>query len=184
MKKHNLAFIDLETTGLDPNKHEIIEIGCIVARQVSQNGQGCTLEKIEEFEIRVKPEHLETAEPEALRINGYNETDWVFASDLAQALKTLSDKTEGAMMIAHNLTFDWSFLEKAFAKTGVLNKMDFHRIDLLSVAFARLYHETKVDKFSLRALTEYFGLTNERAHTALADIRVSFEVYKKLLGLS
>ena len=30
MKKHNLAFIDIEATGLDVSKHEIIEIGCII----------------------------------------------------------------------------------------------------------------------------------------------------------
>jgi len=33
MKKHPLAFIDLETTGLNPDTHEIIEIGCLVVRQ-------------------------------------------------------------------------------------------------------------------------------------------------------
>ena len=41
MKKHNLAFIDLETTGLDPDKQEMIELGCVVARQVANpSGRG------------------------------------------------------------------------------------------------------------------------------------------------
>ncbi|MEK9183615.1 MAG: exonuclease domain-containing protein [Patescibacteria group bacterium] len=40
MKKHNLAFTDLETTGLDAHKHEIIEIGCIVAKQIEGLGLG------------------------------------------------------------------------------------------------------------------------------------------------
>jgi oligoribonuclease (3'-5' exoribonuclease) len=40
MKKHNLAFVDVETTGTDPFKHEIIEIAGIIARQVPQPDRG------------------------------------------------------------------------------------------------------------------------------------------------
>ncbi|MEK7477748.1 MAG: 3'-5' exonuclease, partial [Patescibacteria group bacterium] len=129
MKKSNLAFIDLETTGLDPVKHEIIEIGCILARQVGREGQGPAIEVIEEFDLRVKPEHLETSDPESLRINGYNEMDWLFAVDLGSAMKAVSDKTDGAILVAQNVAFDWLFLEKAFVKTSVPNKMDYHRLD-------------------------------------------------------
>ena len=41
MRKHNLAFIDVETTGLNAMKHEIIELGCVLAKP--------DLEIIEEF---------------------------------------------------------------------------------------------------------------------------------------
>jgi DNA polymerase III epsilon subunit-like protein len=49
------------------------------------------------------------------------------------------------------------------------------------MAYAKLYHSEKLTKFNLASLAEYFGLKNERAHTALADTRVTYEVYKKLL---
>ena len=39
MKKRNLAFIDLETTGLNPDRQEIIELGCVVVEQVPQAGR-------------------------------------------------------------------------------------------------------------------------------------------------
>ena len=184
MKKHNLAFIDLETTGLDPDKQEMIELGCVVARQVANpSGRGAKLEIVSEFDLKIKPEHLETAEPDALRINGYNSGDWLFAADLPQALKLLNEKAEGAMMISHNITFDWSFLERAFIKTKMQNKLASVRLDILSMAFAKLYHDPKIQRFNLRALTEYFGLKNDQAHTALADIKVTVEIYKKLLEI-
>ena len=50
-------------TGLLLEKHEIIEVGCIVARQVPQNSGGARLEVIEEIEMKVRPEHIETADP-------------------------------------------------------------------------------------------------------------------------
>ena len=34
MKKRNLAFIDLETTGLNPTRQEIIELASVVVEQV------------------------------------------------------------------------------------------------------------------------------------------------------
>ncbi len=183
MKKRNLAFIDLETTGLNPTRQEIIEVGCVVVRQVPTIGRGAKLEIISEFDSKVKPEHLETAEPEALRINGYNDADWLFAASLEQAMKVLVEKTEDAIMISHNITFDWSFLQSAFAKTKLVNKMSPVRLDLMSMAFAKLYHRETVQRFNLKALSDYFGIKNERAHTAMSDIKASIEIYKKLLEI-
>ncbi|KKS11066.1 MAG: hypothetical protein UU67_C0085G0001, partial [Candidatus Daviesbacteria bacterium GW2011_GWB1_41_5] len=37
------------------------------------------------------------------------------------------------------------------------------------------------ERFNLGALAKYFGVENEKAHSALADIRATFEIYKKLL---
>jgi oligoribonuclease (3'-5' exoribonuclease) len=49
MRKNNLAFIDLETTGLDPEKHEILEIGLVLARQTLTPGRGSQVELIEKM---------------------------------------------------------------------------------------------------------------------------------------
>ena len=51
------------------------------------------------------------------------------------------------------------------------------------LAFAKLYDDPGAQKFSLRALCDYFGVKNEHAHSAMSDIKATFEVYKKLMGL-
>jgi DNA polymerase-3 subunit epsilon len=183
VKKRNLAFIDLETTGLDAEKHEIIEIGCIIVRQIPCEGRGCDLEIIEEIDLKVKPEHLETSDPESLKINSYNDADWLFAISLEQAMKILAEKTDGAVLVAQNIAFDWLFLEKAFVKTKIKNTMDFRRLDLISMAYAKLYHNPKITRFSLHSLCHHFDIKNERAHSAMADIRAEFEVYKRLIQI-
>src|SRR5690606_16292571 len=175
MKKHNLAFIDLETTGLDPDVHEIIEIGGIVVKQIPQNGRGAKLEIIDECEDKVKPEQTAVADPEALRINGYNEAEWLFAADLKNVMQNVADKTQSANLVAQNVTFDWSFLNKAFKKTGVQNKMHYHKIDVINLAFTRFYHDPNIQYFNLKTLAEHFNIKNEKAHTALADIKTTFE---------
>lgn len=182
MKLHNLAFIDTETTGTDPNKHEIIELAVIIAKQVDRPGKGPKLEIIEEKEWKIKPAHLETAEEEALRVNGYNEVDWMFASDLKPVMEEFAKKTQSCSFVSHNLVFDYAFVQKAFEKTGVESNMHYAKLDTISIAFARLYDAPQADKFSLRALCELFKIENSKAHTALADTRALVAVYKKLMN--
>jgi len=182
MKKETLAFIDLETTGLDPTVHEIIEIGCIIAKQTPRAGKGPLVEKVEEFDIKVKPEHIETATPEALRINKYSEAEWLFASSLEQAVKQLAPKINGAIVVGQNVPFDLSFLEAAFKKVGVPFDVHIFKLDIVSIAFAKFYDDESMQKFGNYTLCERLGIKNEKAHTALSDIRSSFDVYKKLLG--
>lgn len=183
MKKHNLAFVDVETTGTDPFKHEIIEIAGIIARQVPQPDRGAKLEIIEEFEYKIKPENLEVAEPQALRINGYSDADWLFAPSLKEVMNALSPKLKDTVIVGQNVHFDWNFVNQGFLKSGLPNPMHYHKIDIMPIFFARTYHDPKVQWFNLGSITEYFGLKNDKAHTALADIRVTYEIYKKLLNV-
>ncbi len=182
MKVHNLAFIDTETTGTDPNRHEIIELAVIIARQVTREGKGPSIEIIEEAEWKIKPEHINTADEQALRVNGYNEVDWMFAVDRKKAMQEFAKKTQSCTFVSHNLVFDYAFVMKAFDETGVDNQMHYAKLDTISIAFARLYDVPSADKFSLRFLCDLLKVENSKAHTALADTRALVEIYKKLMS--
>lgn len=181
MKVHNLAFVDVETTGTDFEKHEIIELALIVVRQVEREGKGPSIEILGEYEWKIKPERLDLAEEEALRINGYNEADWIFASPLKNVLEDFNKKAEGCTFVSHNLVFDYNFIDKAYRKTGIENNMHYGKLDTISIAFARLYDAPQADKFSLKYLCELLKVENTKAHTALADTRALVEIYKKLM---
>jgi DNA polymerase III epsilon subunit family exonuclease len=175
MRKHNLAFIDIETTGLDVIDHEIIEIGCVLSTP--------DLKVIEEFELKVKPEHLEFADPTSMKINHYEESAWVDALSLKEAMKILSEKAKDSIMVGQNIAFDSGFLEHAFAKYHIKNNMHYHKLDTISIAWAKFHKDTDFEHFSLREMCKRFGITNENAHSALSDARATFELYKKLMSL-
>lgn len=175
MKKHNFIFIDIETTGLNLLKHEIIEIGCVVTTP--------DLKVIEEFELKIKPEHIENADPVALKINHYDKDVWHDAISLAEAMNILAFKSKDSIMVGQNVAFDSGFLEYAFAKTGVTNTMHYHKLDTISLAWAKLHKEPDLEHFSLRELCLRFGIENDKAHTGLGDARATFLLYKKLMSL-
>lgn len=181
MKESILAFLDTETTGLNPEKHEVIEVGVVLVRQTSRPGRGPSVEVIEEIDLKIKPERIEDAEEEALRINGYNDADWMFAPELKPAMQMLAKKLEGAVMVSHNISFDAPFMEKTFERAGVENTMKRYKLDTLSIAFARFYNRDGDIKYSLGYLCDLFGVKNENAHTALADARALYQVYKKMM---
>ena len=97
MRNHNLAFVDIETTGLDVLEHEIIEIGCVLTTP--------DLEVIEEFELKIKPEHIENANPVSLKVNHYKEEDWVDALPLEEAMQIFAEKVKGCILGLLNMLF-------------------------------------------------------------------------------
>lgn len=178
MLQNTFAFIDVETTGLDKDKHEIIELAAVIAK----NKDGI-FTVIDELDLKIQPKNIEKADPQALRVNGYNEADWLFAVELEDAMKSFAEKTEGAIFIAHNATFDYGFIEEAFKKTGVQNRMHRYVLDSLSIAFGILNINDDVGKLSLGSLCQKYGVENKKAHSAFADAYATYEVFKAMMKL-
>jgi DNA polymerase-3 subunit epsilon len=175
MRKHNLAFIDIETTGLDATEHEIIEIGCVITSP--------ELEVIEKFDFKIKPTHIENADPVSLKVNHYDEDNWKDAITLEDGMKIFSEKVKDCIMVGQNVPFDSGFLEQSFSKTKIKNLMHYHKLDTISIAWAKLHREPDLEHFSLREMCKRFGIKNEHAHTALSDAQATYELYKKLMSL-
>lgn len=173
-----LAITDVETTGLDPEIHEIIEIGLVLVNQR-------TLEIIEKLNIWVKPEHLDRASERALEVNGYNERihEWDNAVTLEEAMKLYAEKTEGALCVAHNAVFDGPFIKAAFKRAGVENPMDYHVVCQMSVAWNRL-GMSGLEKLKLSEIAKFLGLPPEpEVHRAINGAMLAYEVLKRMRGV-
>lgn len=172
-----IALTDIETTGLSPLKHEIIEIGCVIFSEKDFKIHA-------QLNFKVKPERIEDADPKALQVNGYTKEDWEDGMTLFQALNFYAEATEGCTFMAHNAMFDWSFLEVAAERENIQFKFkSHHKIDTVSVAWCKIPH-TKVTSWSLKTLCTYFGIPPEPSiHRAVNGALCTYEVYKKLMQL-
>ena len=168
-----ITFVDLETTGLDFRRHEILEIGVIRA-------DAKTLEVVAQCDVRVSPERLGDASPEALAIAGFSLEEWAEASTLEVALARVAPLFEGALVAGHNVGFDWAFLEEAFRQEELpLPEVDYHRLDTASLAWP-LVATGELRSLSLDSVAAYLGLARPSPHRAMADARCSLEVARRL----
>ncbi|MDO8442915.1 MAG: 3'-5' exonuclease [bacterium] len=171
-----IAITDVETTGLDPKVQEIVEIGLVVIDQ-------STLMIIDTLNVKIKPEHIETASEFALKLNGYNSADWEKAISLPEAMALYAEKTKEAMFCAHNVTFDWSFIAESFKKTGVKNEMDYHRLDLFTMAWMKLKN-SGLEKLNMNEVAKFLGIPEEPLpHRGINGAMTEYEIYKKLIML-
>lgn len=173
-----IAVTDLEFTGLDPDRHEIIEIGLVVL-------DPHTLETLREWEIYVAPQHMERADPEALKIAGYAPTAWHDATRGDIALMQFLEHTRGTVFAAWG-AMDWIFITKAMREHRLEPNNYFfkHPRDIWSICCA-LYQqriqETGISNPSLSWFSEELGIPKEPTpHRALNGARQAVAVYKAL----
>jgi DNA polymerase III alpha subunit (gram-positive type) len=176
IKEKNLAFIDIETTGLNPLKHEIIEIACILV-------EGKSLKVLREISMKVSPHDMEGADQKALRLTGYSKKKWKDAVSLRQALNGLNNVAKNAMLVGWNISFDWSFLVRDFESLGIKYKFDYHRIDAMSMAYAKQDKLRYVGHLRLSKIASLLGFRNWKKHSAMGDTRITYEVFKKLMEI-
>jgi len=169
-----IAFVDLETSGLDPTRHEILEIGVVRV-------DGRSLETLGMFDVRVQPKRIEDADPEALRINRWTQEAWSDAVPLDVALVRTKPLVEGALLAGHNVSFDRSFLDAAWRSTGVpAPPMDHHVLDTAALSWPLLVAGL-VDSLSLDPVCRHLAIECAEPHHALTDARRSLEVARRLL---
>ena len=168
-----IAFLDIETTGLDPERHEIIEIAV-------QRVDPVTLHPLRTLNMKVHPEHLETADPVALRVAGFEPAAWRLSRPLDHALREAAPLLAGALVAGHNVGFDWRFLERNYRRRGLpLPMVDYHRLDTASLAWP-LLSSGELRSLSLDSLCTYFGIPRPSPHRALADVKATILVARRL----
>lgn len=159
---------DLETTGLNPSQHEIIEIGAVKY----QGGK-----KIAEFESFINPGVRIPAK--ITEITGINDRMVKNAPGLEKVINDFIEFAGTGVLVAHNADFDYGFIRTALEKLEI-EKDDYTVLDTLGLSRA-VVKDSKNHK--LNTLAKYFGVDLENHHRALDDANATAEVLAKLLEL-
>lgn len=156
--------LDLETTGLDSNRHQILEVGAVRFR-----GD----EVVETYQTLVNPG---VAIPEFIqRLTHISPQQVKRAPFFSSVASEIEDFLGADPIIGHNIQFDIGFL----ANNGVrLNNPSYDTWDLATVFMPRSR------QYSLKYLTSHFKVEHNDAHRALADAMATKNVYVKLLRLA
>lgn len=188
-----LASVDLETTGLDPAKHDAWEIA-IVRRDTS----GLVSEYL--WQKRPSEQGLLEADPEALEISRYHERMTV--PEGAEAIDVITGKTvtlgelfrdihgllDGAILIGSNVgAFDADFLRRMLGSAPWY----YRPVCAVTLAAGFLYSAERGEMpdedvpFSTGHVSAHMGVRQpgfRERHTALPDARWAFDLYTTVIS--
>jgi DNA polymerase III epsilon subunit-like protein len=172
------AFLDCEFGGLDPELHDITEIGVIVTDY--------RLAELSVAEWKVKA-RADRITPEAAQISGYDPAAWADAKPVREVLTEFAamlPKDRKIVPAGQNVRMDVMFLERAYKKCGLPYPFDYHVIDLATLFYAwSLVAGEIVPALSLRQAATIAGLVEGGvAHRALADARLTLDTFRHYVG--
>lgn len=179
----NYLALDLETTGLSPDKHAITQIACIPII----NGV-----KKDPFMSCVKPHHGAVIDPYALEIQKKTHKQIMEYPEASIVIENLCSwlKSQDTMfgMLGQNISFDQRFLYSFFCRNMMRNEylMFFRPKYHCTLALAKEVFKGKRNKPSsnkLGDLCSYFKINLTNAHDALADIEATYELYLNLRAM-
>lgn len=169
-----LAFLDIETTGLDPTRDEIIEVAAMRVDPISLSVEAW-------FHTKIAPSPDVLVDPRAAELNGFRAEDWPDAPKLENVLPLLARFLEGCLIVGHNPAFDWAFLSAAFRRLGMRRpNVGHHLLDTASLAWP-LLRLGFIRSLALRDVCDHYRISNEGEHHALCDVVRTYQVFLRLL---
>lgn len=158
--------IDLETTGLNPKRDRIIEIGAIRVEHGEITG---------EFSTFVNPGRK--LEERITELTGIRDEDLADAPELDEVFPGLLEFMGELPLLGHSILFDYSFLKKA----AVDRKLTFERSGVDTLKIARKYLP-ELPHRNLEYLCRYYEIPHH-AHRALEDAKATDLLFRKLTEL-
>lgn len=165
-----LAFVDLEMTGLDPEKDRIVEV--CVQRVVD----GVLEAELDTLVCPDFPPEDRTERP-GMKIHGIAEDALAAAPPFAQIADRVQNIVNGAAIVAHGAEWDMKFLNAAFARLGRTFEAPcvIDTLRLSRRAFALPSH-------SLGSLAKHWKVEHV-AHRARGDVIATRVVYDRCVAV-
>lgn len=176
-----VVFFDTETTGLDAESCQIIELAAL---RVEQTDQGA-LQVAEDMDMFVKLPESQNIPEKIARLTGITDdmltnegvTEREAAATFAQLI---SDSKGPVLLVAHNAQFDLLFVEAMATRSTVLSVGLLHRADYLDSL--TVYKDRRAYPHKLANAIVAYKLEDkvQNSHRAIDDVAALFEVCKAM----
>jgi len=190
MYKNPIFAVDVETTGLDPKKQDVIQVAILPLDRAYRPDKSYM-----PFNMHIKPMRPENATvrgvyKEKLNHAIVNGLDAFQAADLLDEWFDKLHLGNGVKItpLGHNYGFDKAFLEEWMGKLSYDRIFHYQYRDTMRTA---IYLNDKATsngdslpytRFSLNVVSKRHSVTNQQAHDALSDCVTTAEVYHRMMG--
>lgn len=162
---NSYVVFDIETTGLDPEYDEIIEIGAVKIKDGIE---------VEKFNTLIKPEY--DIDEFITELTGITNEMVKNAPSIDEVLPKFMDFIKDYIVIGHNVNFDINFIYDNLERLNI-SPITNDFIDTLRIS-RRLIPELKHHKLS--DLANYFNIDTKGSHRSLKDVEITCEVFNNL----
>lgn len=163
------AVVDIETSGLSLRRHRILQVAVVTVERGAIVDEWSSLVGLRWPWQRVGPRRMHGIDRHTLR----------GAPSRRAVLHQLAGRLDGTVFTAHNVAFDWAFIERA-ARRDHVELPAVQR--LCTLQLSRRLDPERTASHRLRDLCERYGVSNDRPHDALHDARATAVVLGHLLA--
>lgn len=173
-----LAFVDTETTGLDPDKHPIWEVALIVREDGADPADDLELS----WQLPLTPAAAAQHDPVARELTRFDARRWPDQDLTAPRAfaEAFADATAGAHIVGAVPSFDEERLRRMFRPLMIATRWHYHLIDVeaLAVGYLAAAGNAPDLPWSSTDLSEAMGVAaHPDAHEAMADARWARDLY-------
>ena len=162
------AIIDIETTGGNPRRDKITEVAVYVH-------DGKTV--VDSYQTLVNPERRIPAF--ISRMTGITDEMVKFAPKFYEVARDIVEITEGRVFVAHNVTFDYSFIAQEYRRLG----FEYVREKLCTVQLSRKTFPG-LQSYSLGKLCDSLNININNRHRAAGDCLATVKLFEMILNNS
>jgi DNA polymerase-3 subunit epsilon len=163
--RHGYAVVDVETSGLSPNHHRVLQVAVTQVEPDGSVGRS--------WSSLLDP----GCDPGPVHVHGLTRERLAGAPQYPEVVGALDDLVRGRVLVAHNARFDWGFLSaeshRARAPLSVAQR-------LCTLVLSRRL-DLPLPNLTLASVAAYWGVAQLRAHDAEDDVRVLVEILRHSL---
>ena len=166
-KNEIYAVVDLETTGSSYRKgHKIFQIGISLIQDK---------QLIQDYNVVVNPG--QTIPPLIRELTGFSNKDVRDAPYFEDVADYLYNLLDGCIIVAHNIGFDYVFLNESFVDAGLppLTQKGIDTVELTKILYPTCH------SYRLSDLSKQFDIDHTNIHDAAGDARATAELFLLLM---
>ncbi|WP_298754863.1 3'-5' exonuclease [uncultured Psychroserpens sp.] len=178
-----MVVLDVETTGLNPIKHSIVEIGALDFNNPSN-----------EFYQKCKVFEGAEVDPMALKVNGYDNSQLLDSNRIGlkeMVLKFIEwiDKINDRTIAGHNVDFDINFLNQTLIRYNIKYNFGWRKVDQHTLVYTNHLKNGKsppikngFSNLDGDNIMRYVGLPEEpKPHTGINGAKFEAEAMSRLI---
>jgi DNA polymerase III epsilon subunit-like protein len=178
-----MIVLDIETTGIDPRRHSIVEVGAIDFDSPGNYfNERCQIWDGAEIDFKA-------LEINGLTLNEIQDQTIFTQKELISGFMIWTDNIEDKTIAGQNVDFDISFLNESSARCGLNLTLGKRKVDQHSIVYAHLLKRNIKppikDRFSdlnSDLIMNYVGLPSEpKPHRAINGARFEAEALSRLI---